>query len=141
VLDKLEYLNGAVARAAFRRAAETCGVTQADAVGRHQAARSQLGVLLVQRGSRFIASRRRASARSTGRAAFVGDARAMREEIKALQHGLAGGLRIAAIRPRSPWCVADDTVRARHPNVRFTSCRAPRSRFSHCWRISRSTPA
>jgi len=52
---------------------------------------------------------------------LVGHSRAMREEIKALKHGLAGRLRIAAI-PTALAMVAAITTpyRARHPDVRFT---------------------
>jgi DNA-binding transcriptional LysR family regulator len=52
---------------------------------------------------------------------IVGDARSMREEIKALRHGLSGRLRIAAI-PTTLAMVAALTTpyRERHPNVQFT---------------------
>src|SRR5262249_20434738 len=52
---------------------------------------------------------------------IVGDARAMREEIKALRQGLTGQLRIAAI-PTTLAMVAALTTpfRAQHPDVRFT---------------------
>src|SRR5436853_862095 len=52
---------------------------------------------------------------------FVGDTRAMRDEINALRHGLTVQLRIAAI-PTALAMVASLTTpfRLRHPNVRFT---------------------
>jgi DNA-binding transcriptional LysR family regulator len=80
-----------------------------------------LGVLLVQRGSRFIGFTPEGERTLDWARRLVGDARAMREEIKALKHGLAGRLRIAAI-PTALAMVAAITTpyRARHPDVRFT---------------------
>ena len=106
----------------FGRAAETCGVTQPTLSAGAKQLEGTLGVLLVQRGSRFYsASRRRANARSTGHAGVVVTRARCVEEIKALKHGLAGRLRIAAI-PTALAMVAAITTpyRARHPDVRFT---------------------
>ena len=52
---------------------------------------------------------------------IVGDARAMRQEVHALKHGLAGRLRLAAI-PTALAIVETLTTpfRARHPDVQFT---------------------
>ena len=52
---------------------------------------------------------------------IVGDTRAMRQEIDALKHGLAGHIRIAAI-PTALAMVAMITTpyRAKHPDVSFT---------------------
>ena len=52
---------------------------------------------------------------------IVGDTRAMRQEVHALSHGLAGRLRIAAI-PTALAMVETLTTpfRARHPDVQFT---------------------
>lgn len=52
---------------------------------------------------------------------IVGDTRAMREDIKALRHGLTGRLRIAAIPTALPMVAALTTpYRERHPHVQFT---------------------
>src|SRR5436853_6517400 len=52
---------------------------------------------------------------------FVGDTRAVRQEIESLRHGLIGRLRIAAI-PTALAMIASLTTpfRQRHPNVQFT---------------------
>ena len=102
----------------------------------------QMGVLLVNRGSRFQGFTPEGQRVLDWARRIVGDTRAMREEINALRHGLTGRLRIAAI-PTALAMVAALTTpyRERHPNVTFTICRAPRSRFWSFWRISRSTPA
>src|SRR4029079_648741 len=80
-----------------------------------------LGVLLVQRGSRFIGFTAASERTLDWARRIVGDSRAMREEINALRHGLTGQLRIAAI-PTALAMVAQLTTpyRARHPDVRFT---------------------
>jgi DNA-binding transcriptional LysR family regulator len=80
-----------------------------------------LGVLLVQRGSRFIGFTPEGERTLDWARRIVADSRAMREEINALRHGLTGQLRIAAI-PTALAMVAQLTTpyRARHPDVRFT---------------------
>lgn len=121
MLDKLEYLMALARERHFGRAAETCGVTQPTLSAGIKQLEETLGVLLVQRGSRFIGFTPEGERTLDWARRILGDARAMREEIKALKHGLAGQLRIAAI-PTTLAMVAALTTpfRARHPNVRFT---------------------
>ena len=121
MLDKLEYLMALARERHFGRAAETCGVTQPTLSAGVKQLEGTLGVLLVQRGSRFIGFTPEGERTLDWARRLVGDARAMREEIKALKHGLAGRLRIAAI-PTALAMVAAITTpyRARHPDVRFT---------------------
>src|SRR5690348_2687853 len=121
MLDKLEYLMALARERHFGRAAEACGVTQPTLSAGIKQLEETLGVLLVQRGSRFIGFTPEGERTLDWARRIVGDARAMREEIKALKHGLAGQLRIAAI-PTTLAMVAALTTpfRARHPDVRFT---------------------
>jgi DNA-binding transcriptional LysR family regulator len=121
MIDKLEYLLALARERHFGRAAEACGVTQPTLSAGIKQLEEQLGVLLVQRGSRFIGLTAEGERTREWALRIVGDTRAMREEIKALQHGLAGRLRIAAI-PTALAMVASLTTpyRARHPDVRFT---------------------
>jgi DNA-binding transcriptional LysR family regulator len=121
MLDKLEYLMALARERHFGRAAETCGVTQPTLSAGVKQLEETLGVLLVQRGSRFIGFTPEGQRTLDWARRLVGDSRAMREEIKALKHGLAGRLRIAAI-PTALAMVAAITTpyRARHPDVRFT---------------------
>jgi DNA-binding transcriptional LysR family regulator len=81
----------------------------------------QMGVLLVNRGSRFQSFTPEGEKVLEWARRIVGDTRAMRQEINALRHGLTGQLRIAAI-PTALAMVASLTTpfRLRHPNVRFT---------------------
>lgn len=121
MLDKLDYLMALARERHFGRAAETCGVTQPTLSAGIKQLEETLGVLLVQRGSRFIGFTPEGERTLDWARRIVGDARAMREEIKALKHGLTGQLRIAAI-PTTLAMVAELTTpfRARHPDVRFT---------------------
>ena len=52
---------------------------------------------------------------------IVADSRAMRQELRALKHGLTGRLKVAAIPTALPMVSALTTpFRARHPSVTFT---------------------
>ncbi|MPZ39415.1 MAG: LysR family transcriptional regulator [Rhizobiales bacterium] len=121
MLDKLEYLIALSREQHFGRAAESCGVTQPTLSAGIKQLEEMLGVLLVQRGSRFIGFTAEGERTLDWARRIVGDSRAMREEINALRHGLTGQLRIAAI-PTALAMVAQLTTpyRARHPDVRFT---------------------
>jgi len=121
MLDKLEYLMALARERHFGHAANACGVTQPTLSAGIKQLEETLGVLLVQRGSRFIGFTPEGERTLDWARRLVGDARAMREEIRALKHGLAGQLRIAAI-PTTLAMVASLTTpfRARHPDVRFT---------------------
>ena len=83
-----------------------------------------LGVLLVQRGSRFIGFTPEGERTLDWARRIVGDSRAMREEINALRHGRTGPLRIAAI----PTALA--MVAQAIPTYASPYGRAPRSRSS-----------
>jgi DNA-binding transcriptional LysR family regulator len=121
VIDKLEYLIALARDRHFGRAAEACGVTQPTLSAGIKQLEETLGVLLVQRGSRFIGLTSEGERTLDWARRIVGDTRAMRLEITALRHGLTGSLRIAAI-PTALAMVAALTTpyRARHPDVRFT---------------------
>lgn len=121
MIDKLEYLMALAHERHFGRAAESCGVTQPTLSAGIKQLEATLGVLLVQRGSRFIGFTPEGQRTLDWARRIIGDARAMREEINALRHGLTGQLRIAAI-PTTLAMVAALTTpfRARHPDVRFT---------------------
>src|SRR3954467_9298829 len=80
-----------------------------------------MGVLLVNRGSRFQSFTPEGEKVLEYARRIVGDSRAMRAEVNALRHGLTGRLRIAAI-PTALAMIASLTTpfRKRHPNVQFT---------------------
>jgi DNA-binding transcriptional LysR family regulator len=121
VIDKLEYLLALAREQHFGRAAEACGVTQPTLSAGVKQIEEQMGVLLVNRGSRFQGFTAEGERVLEWARRIVGDARTMRQEIHALKHGLSGRLRIAVI-PTALAMVAAITTpfRAKHPNVRFT---------------------
>ena len=121
MIDKLEFLMALARERHFGRAAETCGVTQPTLSAGVKQLEETLGVLLVNRGSRFQDFTPEGERVLEWARRIVGDARAMRQEVHALKHGLAGRLRLAAI-PTALAMVEPLTTpyRARHPEVQFT---------------------
>jgi DNA-binding transcriptional LysR family regulator len=121
LIDKLEFLMALARERHFGRAAETCGVTQPTLSAGIKQLEETMGVLLVNRGSRFQSFTAEGERVLDWARRIVGDSRAMRQEVNALRHGLTGRLRIAAI-PTTLAMVASLTTpfRMRHPNVQFT---------------------
>ena len=120
MIDKLELLLALAKERHFGRAAEACGVTQPTMSTSLKQLEEILGVMLVQRGSRFQGFTPEGERALDWARRIVGDARAMRQEINALKEGLSGEIAIAAI-PTALGMVASLTTpfRARHPDVRF----------------------
>jgi DNA-binding transcriptional LysR family regulator len=121
LIDKLEFLLALANEQHFGRAAEACGVTQPTLSAGVKQFEETFGVLLVNRGSRFQGFTAEGERVLSWARRIVGDARALREEVHALKHGLAGRLRIAAI-PTALAIVETLTTpyRARHPAVQFS---------------------
>jgi DNA-binding transcriptional LysR family regulator len=121
LLDKLDFVLALAREKHFGRAAEACGVTQPTLSAGLKQLEEQMGVLLVNRGSRFQGFTPEGQRVLEWARRIVGDTQAMREEINALRHGLSGRLRIAAI-PTALAMVAALTTpyRERHANVQFT---------------------
>ena len=121
MIDKLEMLLALAREQHFGRAAEACGVTQPTLSAGLKQLEETLGVLLVNRQSRFIGFTPEGQRVLDWARRIVADARAMRQEIGALKKGLAGHLRIAAIPTALPIIAALTTpFRAHHPEVDFT---------------------
>src|SRR2546430_14502842 len=120
LIDKLELLLALAKERHFGRAAEACGVTQPTMSTSIKQLEEILGVMLVQRGSRFQGFTPEGERTLDWARRIVGDARAMRQEINGLKEKLSGEIRIAAI-PTVLGMVASLTTpfRARHPDVRF----------------------
>jgi DNA-binding transcriptional LysR family regulator len=122
VNDKLEFLLALAREKHFGRAAESCGVTQPTLSAGVKQLEDSLGVLLVNRGSRFLGFTQEGERVLDWARRIVGDTRAMRDEVRALKRGdLVGHLRIAVI-PTALAMVSALTTpyRAKHPGVRFT---------------------
>ena len=121
MIDKLEFIIALAREKHFGRAAEVCNVSQPTLSSGIKQLEDQLGVLLVQRGSRFQGFTPEGDRVLEWARRIVGDSRAMRQDVDALKRGLAGHVRIAAIPTTLAMAAALTTpYRARHPNVRFT---------------------
>jgi DNA-binding transcriptional LysR family regulator len=121
VIDRLEYLIALSREQHFGRAAKACGVTQPTLSAGLKQLEESLGVLLVQRGSRFRSFTPEGERVLEWARRIVADERAMREEVRTLKKGLSGHLKIAAIPTALPMVAALTTpYRVRHPNVSFT---------------------
>lgn len=121
MIDKLEFILALARERHFGHAAEACGITQPTLSAGIKQLENQMGVLLVNRGSRFQGFTPEGQRVLEWARRIVGDSRSMREEINSLRHGLSGRLRIAAI-PTALAMVAALTTpyREKHPNVQFT---------------------
>lgn len=121
MIDKFEFLIALAREQNFGKAAEVCGVTQPTFSAGIKQLEETLGVLLVHRTSRFIGFTMEGERVLEWARGIVADSRAMREELRALKHGLVGRLKVAAIPTALPMVSALTTpYRARHPNVTFT---------------------
>jgi len=121
LIDKLEFMLALAREKHFGRAAEACGVTQPTLSAGVKQLEEQMGVLLVNRGSRFQSFTPEGQRILEWARRIVGDSRTMRDEMNSLKHGLSGRLRLAAI-PTALAMVAALTTpyREKHPNVQFT---------------------
>ena len=140
MLDKLEFLLALAREQHFGRAAESCGVTQPTLSAGVKQLEEAFGVLLVNRGSRFQGFTPEGERVLEWARRIVGDTRAMRQEVHALKHGLAGRLRHCGDPDRTrDGADADHAIsRASSRKCNSRSCRAPRLRSSRIWKISKS---
>jgi DNA-binding transcriptional LysR family regulator len=121
MIDKLEFLIALAREKNFGRAAEQCGVTQPTFSAGIKQLEDTLGVMLVQRTSRFLGFTAEGERVLDWARTIVADTRAMRQEVRTLKQGLSGHLKIAAV-PTALAMVSALTTpyRAKHPNVKFT---------------------
>lgn len=121
MIDKLEFFITLAKERSFSRAAELCGVTQPTLSAGIKQLEDSLGVLLVNRSSRFHSLTAEGERVLEWAKRIVADTRAMRQDVRALKEGLSGQLKIAAI-PTALAMVSALTTpyREKHPGVRFT---------------------
>src|SRR3981081_3015033 len=98
-MDKLDFILALAREKHFGRAAESCGVTQPTLSAGVKQLEAQMGVLLVNRGSRFRSFTPEGERVLDWARRIVGDSRAMRQELEALRPGLTWRLRSAPIPP------------------------------------------
>ena len=121
MIDKLEFFIAVAREQSFSRAADVCGVTQPTLSAGIKQLEDTLGVLLVNRSSRFHGLTPEGERVLEWAKRIVGDSRAMRQEVRALKSGLTGLMRIAVIPPALRMVAALTTpFRAKHPGERFS---------------------
>jgi DNA-binding transcriptional LysR family regulator len=120
MLDKLEYLLALAQERHFGRAATACGTTQPTLSAGIKQLEETLGVLLVERGSRFHGFTEAGERTLEYARRIVGDVRALRQEVDGLRSALHGTLRLAAIPTALPMLPAlTAPFAARHAEVRI----------------------
>src|ERR1700756_1816080 len=97
MLDKLEFIIALARERHFGHAAEACGVSQPTFSAGIKQLEDMLGVLLVQRGSRFQGFTPEGERVLDWARRIVGDTRAMRHEINGLKGNLSGESKSAAL--------------------------------------------
>ncbi|THF50102.1 LysR family transcriptional regulator [Agrobacterium vitis] len=120
MIDKLEFFIALAQAEHFGRAAEECGISQPTLSAAIRQLEDQLGVVLVQRASRYQGLTPEGQRVLEWARRIVGDTRTMRDEMRAARKGLAGHIRIAVI-PTALAMVQKITepFQARHPAVTF----------------------
>lgn len=121
MIDKLEFFIAVATEKHFGRAAQECGISQPSLSAAIRQLEDQLGVILVHRGSRFQGLTPEGQRVLEWARRIVGDARTMRQEMRAARAGLAGHIRIAAI-PTALSMLPQLTApfQERHPDVTFS---------------------
>ena len=121
MIDKLEMFIALAQARHVGRAAAAMGVTQPSLSAAVKSLEEELGVMLVQRGSRYGGLTPEGKRVLDWARRIVGDARTMKQELRAARQGLAGNVRLAVV-PTALTVAAQLTtsfVRA-HPDVHFT---------------------
>lgn len=121
MIDKLEMFIALAQARHFGRAAAAMGVSQPSLSAAIRSLEEELGVMLVLRGSRYGGLTPEGKRVLDWARRIVGDARTMRQELRAARQGLAGNVRLAVV-PTALTVAAQLTtsfVRA-HPDVHFT---------------------
>ena len=121
MIDKLEFFIALARAQHFGRAAEECGITQPSLSAAIRQLEDHLGVMLVNRGSRYQGLTPEGQRVLEWARRIVGDTRTMREEMRAARRGLAGHIRIAVI-PTALSMVPRITApfQEKHPDVTFS---------------------
>jgi DNA-binding transcriptional LysR family regulator len=121
MLNKLEMFIALANERHFGRAAESLGITQPTLSAGIKQLEAELGVKLVQRGSRFGGLTPEGARALDWARQIVGDARRLRDEMRFSREGLTGHLRLAVIPTALTWASRlSARFSAAHPNVTFT---------------------
>lgn len=121
MINKLEMLLALAKEQHFGRAAEQLGITQPTLSSGIRNLEEQLGVKLVQRGSRYGGLTPEGQRALGWARQIVGDTRRLRDEMRAVREGLSGHVRLAVIPTALTWAARlTTTFSDAHPNVSFT---------------------
>jgi DNA-binding transcriptional LysR family regulator len=121
MIDKLEFLLALARERHFGKAAEACRVTQPTLSAGIKSLEDGMGVLIVQRSSRFQGFTPEGERILDWARRIVADFKAMKQDVDALKRGLHGHVRIAVIPTALPMVARLTTpFREKHPGVRFT---------------------
>ena len=132
MIDKLQFLLALARERHFGRAAQACGVTQPSLSGGIKQLEEMLGVLLVNRGSRFQNLTPEGERILDWARRIVGDANAMRQEIRSLKQGLGDICASPPCRPRLPSSSCSlRPIAPVIPTWRSPCCPGPRGRSRH----------
>jgi DNA-binding transcriptional LysR family regulator len=121
LIDKLEFFIALAQERHFGRAADLCGITQPTLSAAIKQLEDQLGVMLVNRGSRYQSLTPEGQRVLEWARRIVGDSRTMHEEMRAARRGLVGHIRLAAV-PTTLAMVPRITgpFQEKHPEVTFS---------------------
>lgn len=121
MIDKLKFFLALARQQHFGRAAEECGITQPTLSAAIRQLENELGVMLVNRGSRYQGLTPEGQRVLEWSRRIVADARTMKEEMRAARTGLSGHVRIAAI-PTALSLIPKITApfQQKHPDVTFS---------------------
>jgi DNA-binding transcriptional LysR family regulator len=121
MIKQLEMLLALAKEEHFGHAAERLGITQPSLSGGIRQLEDQLGVKLVQRGSRYGGLTPEGQRVLVWARQIVGDSRRLRDEMRAVREGLSGHLRLAVIPTALTWAARLTAAFGQaHPNVSFT---------------------
>jgi DNA-binding transcriptional LysR family regulator len=121
MIDKLEMFIALATERHFGRAAAAVGVTQPSLSGAIKQLEDQLGVQLVFRGSRFQGLTPEGQRVLDWARRIVGDARTLKEEMRAVKSGVSGNLRLGVIPTALPMIARlTEPFLVKNPNVRVT---------------------
>lgn len=121
MIPKLEMFLALAKEQHFGRAATSLGITQPTLSAGLRQLEEQLGVKLVERGSRYGGLTPEGQRALVWARQIVGDTRRFREEMRARHAGLSGHLRLAVIPTALTWAAQlAARFEAQHPNVSFT---------------------
>jgi len=121
MIEKLEMFLAVAKERHFGRAATSLGITQPTLSAGIKQLEAQLGVLLIFRGSRYGGLTPEGQSALVWARRIVGDSRQLRDEMRAVRHGLSGQLRIAVVPTALTWAARLAAVFGQaHPKVGFT---------------------